>query len=73
MSRILPGPLILCLTIGSTPASAAQPPHQQILVYAAASLSDAMQEICSDYQETAQIEEGAPADVFFSAEGTFKG
>ena len=84
MSRALLGLLFLCLSIGSTPASAAQPQQPEILVYAAASLTNAMQQIGADYQKTAhvvvttsfdasstlarQIEQGARADVFFSAD-----
>jgi molybdate transport system substrate-binding protein len=71
--------------IGGSPALAAaevQPP--QILVFAAASLTDAVQEIAAGYEQAAhltvkssfdsssvlarQIEAGARADVFFSAD-----
>lgn len=78
--------LLLCLSPALTAAGAqpagAQP--SQILVFAAASLADAMQEISADYQKTAhvdvrlsfdasstlarEIEAGAPADVFSSAD-----
>ena len=71
---------LLCLAM-SPPLPAAQP---QILVFAAASLTDAVQEIGAAYEKTAhvtvkssfdsssvlarQIEAGAQADVFFSAD-----
>ena len=76
--------LIACLTLAlalgqMTPAEAAT-----VRVYAAASLNDALQEIASAYQSQSgdivrfnfaassflarQIEEGAPADIFFSAD-----
>ena len=73
--------LLLCLS-PVLPAAEAQP--QQLLVFAAASLTDALQELGADYQKTAhvavklsfdasstlarQIEAGARADVFFSAD-----
>jgi len=86
MPRILLGMGVLCLTISAfLPAAEAQQTQQpQILVFAAASLIDALQEIDAAYEETAhvkvksssdsssvlarQIEAGAPADVFFSAD-----
>jgi molybdate transport system substrate-binding protein len=73
--------LLLCL---APTLHAAEVQKQQILVFAAASLTDAMQELGADYQKTAdvevrlsfdassnlarQIEAGAQADVFFSAD-----
>jgi len=83
MARILLGLGLLWLTIpASLPAAEVQPP--QILVFAAASLTDALQEISAAYEKTAhvkvkqsfdsssvlvhQIEAGAQADVFFSAD-----
>jgi molybdate transport system substrate-binding protein len=74
---------LLCLTMsGSLRAAEVQQP--QILVFAAASLTDAMQELSAAYEKSAhvtvkssfdsssvlarQIEAGAPADVFFSAD-----
>jgi molybdate transport system substrate-binding protein len=86
MPRILLGLGLLCLTISaSLPAAEAQQGQQpQILVFAAASLTDAIQDISAAYEKTAhvkvksssdsssvlarQIEAGAPADVFFSAD-----
>jgi len=82
MSRILLGLGLLCLEIiASLPAAAEQP---QILVFAAASLSETVQELSTNYEKTAQvtvkssfdsssvlarqIEAGAQADVFFSAD-----
>ena len=83
MSRTLLGLGLLCLAM---PASlpAAEVGRPQILVYAAASLTDALQEASAAYEKTAhvkvkssfdsssvlarQIEAGAPADVFVSAD-----
>jgi molybdate transport system substrate-binding protein len=81
--RILLGLGLLCLTI-SAALRAGEVQQPQILVFAAASLTDAMQEISAAYERTAhvtvksafdsssvlarQIEAGAPADVFFSAD-----
>src|SRR6516225_7030175 len=83
MSRILLGLGLLCPTIfSSMPAAEVQQP--QILVFAAASVTDAMQDLSAAYEKTAhvtvkssfdsssvlarQIEAGARADVFFSAD-----
>ena len=83
MSRILLGLGLLCPTIfSSMPAAEVQQP--QILVFAAASVTDAMQDLSAAYEKSAhvtvkssfdsssvlarQIEAGAPADVFFSAD-----
>jgi molybdate transport system substrate-binding protein len=83
MSRIRLGLLLLCLAASaSVPAADAQQPR--ILLFAAASLTDALQEAGAGYEKTAhvkvtssfdsssvlarQIEAGAPADVFFSAD-----
>jgi molybdate transport system substrate-binding protein len=86
MPRILLGLGLLCLTISaSLPAAEAQQTQPaQILVFAAASLTDVIQEISAAYEKTAhvkvkssfdsssvlarQIEAGAQADVFFSAD-----
>jgi molybdate transport system substrate-binding protein len=83
MPRTLLGLGLLCLTM-SAPLAAAQVQQPQILVFAAASLTDAVQEIAAAYENTAhvtvrssfdsssvlarQIEAGAQADVFFSAD-----
>lgn len=83
MSRILLGLGLLCLTMPAS-LSAADLQQPKILVFAAASLADAMREASASYEETAhvtvkssfdsssvlarQIEAGAPADVFFSAD-----
>lgn len=82
--RVLLGLLLLCAAVDSSalPTSPAQQP--QILVFAAASLTDALQAILGNYEKTAQvgvrfsfaassvlarqIQEGAQADVFFSAD-----
>jgi molybdate transport system substrate-binding protein len=83
MSRILFGLGLLCLTItASLSAAAAQ--QTQILVFAAASVTEAVQEVSTSYEKSAQvtvkssfdsssvlareIEAGAQADVFFSAD-----
>ncbi|MBV9727574.1 MAG: molybdate ABC transporter substrate-binding protein [Gammaproteobacteria bacterium] len=85
MSRILLSLGLVCLTIiASLPAAAEQP---QILVLAAASLSETVQELSAAYEKTAQvtvkssfdsssvlarqIEAGAQADVFFSADAAW--
>jgi molybdate transport system substrate-binding protein len=75
---------LLCLTVQSTSLPAAETKRPQILVFAAASLTDALQEIGAAYERTSgvgvkmsfdsssnmarQIEAGARADVFFSAD-----
>ena len=82
MSRILLTLGLLCLMITASPPAAPQRP--QILVFAAASLSETIQELGTAYEKTAQvtvkssfdsssvlarqIEAGAQADVFFSAD-----
>ena len=77
--------LTVALLCGVAPAAvAADAPHQPILVFAAASLTDAMREVSAAYERTAhvqvrvsfdassvlarQIEQGARADLFFSAD-----
>jgi molybdate transport system substrate-binding protein len=83
MSRTLLGLGLLCLTMPASLA-AADVQQPQILVFAAASLTDALQEASAGYEKTVQvtvkssfdsssvlarqIEAGAPADVFFSAD-----
>jgi molybdate transport system substrate-binding protein len=82
MCRILLSLGLRCLIIASLPAAEAQQP--QILVFAAASLTEAVQEVGTSYEKTArvmvrssfdssstlarQIEAGAQADVFLSAD-----
>jgi len=84
MSRILAALALLCLTVLPATLPAAETEQTQILVFAAASLTDALQEIGTAYEKTSavrvkmsfdassnmarQIEAGAPADVFFSAD-----
>ena len=84
MWRISLGLGLLCLTLNSASSSAAEVQQPQILLFAAASLTDAMQKLGAAYEKTAhvtvkssfdsssvlarQIEAGAQADVFFSAD-----
>jgi len=84
MFRIPLGLCLLCMIVASAALPAAEPQQPQILVFAAASLTDAMQEIGAAYEKSAhvtvkssfdsssvlarQIEAGASADVFFSAD-----
>lgn len=84
MSRILLAFALLCLTFQSASVPAAETTQAQVLVFAAASLTDALQEIGAAYERTStvrvkmsfdassnmarQIEAGAPADLFFSAD-----
>lgn len=86
MSRIRPGLALLFLAIQSAPlaAAATDTKQPQILVFAAASLTNVLHEIGTEYERTSpvqvtmsfdassnmarQIEAGAPADVFFSAD-----
>jgi molybdate transport system substrate-binding protein len=89
MSRILPGLALLSLTFQSASLPAAEAQQPQILVFAAASLTDVLREIAAAYEKTSaahvkmsfdassnmarQIEAGAPADVFFSADEQWMG
>jgi molybdate transport system substrate-binding protein len=75
---------VLALLAGVAPALAAGTPKPGILVFAASSLTDAMTEIGAEYEQASgavvtlsfaassalarQIEAGAPADVFISAD-----
>jgi molybdate transport system substrate-binding protein len=84
MSRFLPALALLSLTLQSAALPAAETRQTDILVFAAASLTDALQEVGAVYEKTStvrvkmsfdassnmarQIEAGAPADVFFSAD-----
>jgi molybdate transport system substrate-binding protein len=84
MRKIIGVVLIAWLAIGGAPASAAEANTQSLTVFAAASLTDAMQELGDGFtRETSipvrfsfassaalarQIENGAPADIFFSAD-----
>jgi molybdate transport system substrate-binding protein len=83
MSRTLLGLGLLCLAMSAS-LPAAEVGQPQTLVFAAASLTDALQEASAAYEKTAhvkvkssfdsssvlarQIEAGAPADVFVSAD-----
>lgn len=87
MARILFTLGLLWLAVNSAPVSAAESAPRPLLIYAASSLTDAMQEIGADYEKTAhvkvqmsfdassvlarQIQAGAPADVFFSADSAW--
>jgi molybdate transport system substrate-binding protein len=84
MSRVLAALALLCLSIPSGSPAAEATKQSQILVFAAASLTDALQELGAAYEKTAavqikmsfdassnlahQIEAGAPADLFFPAD-----
>jgi molybdate transport system substrate-binding protein len=84
MSRFLSALALLCLSVPVSAAAAAESRQAEILVFAAASLTDALQDIGAAYEKTAavrvrmsfdassnlahQIEAGAPADLFFSAD-----
>ena len=74
----------ICLAVAFVVCSAAKPRAAEIHVFAAASLTECLQEIAAGYQKqnrdkilfnfgassflARQIEEGAPADLFFSAD-----
>jgi molybdate transport system substrate-binding protein len=84
MSRIPAALALLCLSVQSTSPAAAQTKQPEILVFAAASLTNALQEIGAAYEKSAavrvkmsfdassnlahEIEAGAGADLFFSAD-----
>jgi molybdate transport system substrate-binding protein len=89
ISRVLVSFLLLCVALGSRAAPVADAQQQQLLVYAAASLTNAMEEIGTAYEKKTrvavkfsfdasstlarQIEAAAPADVFFSADTDWMG
>jgi len=84
MSRILSALALLWLSIQPTFLPAEESKQPEVLVFAAASLTNALQEIGAAYEKSAavrvkvsfdassslahQIEAGAPADLFFSAD-----
>ena len=84
MSRILVVLALLCFSAPSSSPAAEETKQPEVLVFAAASLTNALQEIGTAYEKTAavhvrmsfdassslahQIEAGAPADLFFSAD-----
>jgi molybdate transport system substrate-binding protein len=84
MSRIRSALALLCLSIASAAPAPAERQQPEILVFAAASLTNALQEIGAAYEKTAavrikmsfdsssnlahQIEAGAPADLFLAAD-----
>lgn len=84
MSRVLPALALLCWSIPPASWAAAQTQQAEILVFAAASLTNALQDIGAAYEKTTavrvrlsfdassslarQIEAGAPADLFLSAD-----
>jgi len=84
MSRVRAALALLCLSSASIGQAAAETKQPEILVFAAASLTNALQDIGAAYEKTAavrikisfdassnlahQIEAGAPADLFFSAD-----
>jgi len=84
MSRTLSALALLWLSIQPTFLPAEEPKQPEVLVFAAASLTNALQEIGAAYEKSAavrvkvsfdassslahQIEAGAPADLFFSAD-----
>jgi len=83
-SRILRPVVITLLVLWAMPGRAADDANHGITVFAAASLTDALQELAEDFTRSTsipvhtsfaassalarQIEGGAPADVFFSAD-----
>ena len=84
MSRVPAALVLLCLSIPSSSPAAEGTKQPQIIVFAAASVTNALQEIGAAYEKTAavqikmsfdassnlahQIEAGAPADVFLAAD-----
>ncbi len=84
MRGIMLGFGLLYFSVGSLQVPAAEPQQPKILVFAAASLTESLQEVAAGYEKTGaatiqlsfnassvlarQIEAGAHADVFFSAD-----
>ncbi|WP_047549528.1 molybdate ABC transporter substrate-binding protein [Methylotenera sp. G11] len=86
---MLKNKLLLCLAICAVSVSMAAQAEQKITVFAAASLTNAIQEIAAEYEKekavsiqtsfaasstlAKQIEQGAPADIFMSADTRWMG
>jgi len=84
MKRLIRNTLALALTIAASAVPAAEQARQPLVVFAAASLTDSLQKVSDAYTKSSgvpvklsfaassalakQIESGAPADVFFSAD-----
>src|SRR5262245_52988181 len=84
MKRLISNIFALTLAIAAGAVSAAEQARQPLIVFAAASLTDSLQKISDEYTKSSgvpvklsfaassalakQIESGAPADVFFSAD-----
>ncbi len=84
MRKLLSSCVILCLSLASLPSLAADADTPPITVFAAASLTNVLQELGDGYTKQTstpirfsfaassalarQIENGAPADIFFSAD-----
>ena len=83
MKNIVGSLVVLCLSLSSLSSSAADARGSPITVFAAASLTNALQELGDGFTKeysipvrfsfaassglARQIENGAPADIFFSA------
>ena len=84
MKKVLRPGMAICLSLFCLPSLAAQTDNPPLIVFAAASLTNALQEVGDGFTKDAsipvkfsfaassalarQIENGAPADVFFSAD-----
>lgn len=84
MHNIIAALLAVALAFSSSSSSAAEPTQQPLIVFAAASLTDAITEVGTAFEKESgvviktsfaassalarQIESGAPAEVFFSAD-----